>query len=234
MTLTTVASRAASLVALLALGACASPPPSSLTLPLSATPMAPPPQVERVATGAIYRANAPTATLFTGERRPSTIGDTMKVDIAESLSGSTKQSGSSQRESKLASKGPGTSSNALGNALKSLLNLDATAAGSDSYSGTGAGENKTAFNGRLGVTVVNVLANGNLVVAGERQLALVNGSVTLRFSGVVDPRDIRTGNVVASADVVDARLEALGAGDAGDSTRRGWLQRAMADALRVW
>lgn len=218
------------LVALL--GGCASPSPSQITLPMTALPVPMPPNVERVATGGIYRPGG--GALFTGERRPSAIGDTLKVDIAESLTGSTKETGVTSRESALASKGPGTSSNALGGALKGLLNLDASASGSDSYKGSGEGTQKTEYTGRLGVTVVNVLANGHLVVAGERALSLSNGQVLLRFSGVIDPRDIRSGNVVASADVVNARLESLGAGDTGDATRRGWLQRALADALRVW
>ena len=227
---------ALALAAALGLAGCASAPApaTQIALPMRAAPVLPPPNVERVVTGGIYRAESPASTLFTGERRAGLIGDTLKVDIAESLTGSAKQVGNTSRESTLASKGPGTSSNALGGALKSLLNLDASASGSDSYKGSGEGQQSTQFNGRLGVMVVNVLGNGHLVVAGERQLALSNGRVTLRFSGVVDPRDIKTGNVVASADVVDARLEALGDGDTGDSTRRGWLQRALSDALRVW
>lgn len=59
----------------------------------------------------------------------------------------------------------------------------------------------------MAVTVINVLPNGHLLVAGERSMGLNGGVSTLRFSGIVNPRDIGPGNVVASADVVNANLE---------------------------
>ncbi|MFT3954690.1 MAG: flagellar basal body L-ring protein FlgH [Piscinibacter sp.] len=214
--------------------ACASAPPSTISVPLSAAPLPPPQQVERIATGSLFQPNAPITSLFSGERRPRNIGDTLKIDIAENLSGSIKQNSDTSRENKVASKGPGTSSSSVNGALKSLLNLDASASGSDSFKGAGEAASNSSFNGRIATTVINVLPNGNLVVAGERSIAMSNGSTVLRFSGIVNPSDIKAGNVVASADVVDARLESVGSGDTADSTRRGWLQRALTNSLRVW
>ncbi len=229
------------LLCLLAAGlaaGCAAPNPNpnatSITVPLTAMPVAPPQNIERVATGSLFNQNAPINSLFSGERRPRSIGDTLKVDIVENLSGSIKSKSDTSRDNKIASKGPGTSSSAVTGALKNLLNLDASASGSDSFKGSGEAESNSQFNGRLAATVVNVLPNGNLVVAGERSIAMSNGTAVLRFSGVVNPADIKAGNVVASGDVVDARLESLGSGDTADSTRRGWLQRVLTNSLRVW
>lgn len=216
------------------LAGCASPPPTSISGPLRAAPLRPPPNLERLPNGAIFRADAPYIGLFTGERRPSAIGDTLKIDIVENLNASTRLSTDTSRENKVASKGPGAGSGALGGALKGLLNLDASASGSDSFKGDGQSAHVQKFDGRIAATVVNVLANGHLVVAGERSIALNSGATVLRVSGIVDPADIRSGNVVASRDVVDARLEALGGGDIGGSGQRGWLQRLLTDSLRVW
>lgn len=215
------------------LSGCASAPTSTINLPLTALPVAPAQQVERVATGSLFQPHAPVTALFTGERRPRAIGDTLKVDIAESLAGSIKQNSDTRRENKVASKGPGSGSSG-GGALKGLLNLDATASGSDSFQGAGETESRSSFTGRLAATVINVLPNGHLVVAGERSLTMGTGSTVLRFSGVVNPADIQAGNVVASTDVVDARLESVGGGDTADSTRRSWLQRTLTNSLRVW
>ena len=55
--------------------------------------------------------------------------------------------------------------------------------------------------------MIEVLANGNLVVSGEKQISLDKGSEFVRFSGVVNPDYIRAGNVVPSTQVADARIE---------------------------
>jgi flagellar L-ring protein precursor FlgH len=52
-----------------------------------------------------------------------------------------------------------------------------------------------------------VLANGYLVVSGEKQVGLDRGTEFIRFSGVVNPDFIVGGNNVASTQVADARVE---------------------------
>lgn len=86
----------------------------------------------------------------------------------------------------------------------------------------------------MAASVINVLPNGHLVIAGERSMAFNGGVNTLRFSGVVDPRDIRLGNVVVSADVVNARLEVAGKGELSEAAQRSWLQRVLTQSLAVW
>ncbi len=57
------------------------------------------------------------------------------------------------------------------------------------------------------MTVIDVLANGNLLVSGEKQLAFDKGAEFVRFSGIVNPNTIAAGNSVPSTQVADARLE---------------------------
>jgi flagellar L-ring protein precursor FlgH len=59
----------------------------------------------------------------------------------------------------------------------------------------------------MGVTVVEVLANGNLVVAGEKQVSMDKGTEFIRVSGVVNPDSIGAGNTVSSTAIADARVE---------------------------
>lgn len=202
--------------------------------PVRANALAVPTDMEPVVTGAIFRQNMTTGSLFSDRRKPRKIGDALKVDIAESMSASSELSTDTRRETTLQSKGPGSSSNALGGILKGIMNMDASASGSDSYKGAGSGSNTNKFTGRLAASVVNVLSNGYLVVAGERSIAFNNGVSTLRFSGVVNPNDITSGNVVASGDVVDARLELVGQGDVADASSRSWIQRILAKSLAIW
>ena len=72
------------------------------------------------------------------------------------------------------------------------------------------GDNQSAsntFSVTIGVTVIEVLPNGNLIVAGEKQIAMNKGTEFIRFSGMVNPDTIGTGNVVPSTQVADARVE---------------------------
>lgn len=215
------------------LAGCAGAPQSIVQAPMSAPPSMPAGYVERVNNGAIFQAGMATGSLFTTDRRPRNVGDTLKIDISESLTANSTQDTKTSRENEVASKGPGGSGSGS-SLIDRLMNLNAKASGSDSYKGSGVTNNSSKFEAQLAASVINVLPNGNLVVAGERSI-LLNGSMsTLRFSGVVNPRDIKLNNVVASADIVDARFEVGGKGDVPESVSRTWLQRILTNSLTVW
>jgi flagellar L-ring protein precursor FlgH len=228
----TLTSRFGSIALGATLVACSTTPPSIVSLPVMAAPAPQPMFLEQPSNGAIYQPHMGHTTLFSSERRPRAIGDTMKIDIAESLQAAQKQSGETSRDSKLAARGPGGAK--AGTALASRIKIDARAPGSDSFKGSGNTETVNSFNAQLAVTVINVLANGHLLVAGERSMGLNGGVSTLRFSGIVNPRDIGPGNVIASRDVVNANLENVARGDVSDASSRSWLQRVLARSLSIW
>jgi flagellar L-ring protein precursor FlgH len=215
------------------LAGCAGPTPL-VQGPVSVRPVPPPPYAERTVTGGIYRANLGNVSLFSDQRKPQAIGDTIKIDISESLNASSTVNSVNSRDNSVTSKGPGTSSDSLGSLLKGLANMNATASGSDAFTGKGNSQNNATFNARLAAYVVNVLSNGNLVVAGERSMSFNGGVNTLRFSGVVNPLDIKAGGIVASGDVVDAKTELVGSGGTADTASRSWLQKLLTDGLAVW
>lgn len=216
------------------LAACSSnPPASTVPGPLSATPLAAPLNIERANTGSLFQPGMSHASLFMDRRKPRAVGDTLKVDISESINASNVLTTDNSRSNNMSVKGPGVKGVGSG-IIRSLLNLDATASGSDSYKGNGKTTDVSSFTGQLAATVINVLPNGNLVIAGERSVALNGGVRTMRFSGVVDPKDFKTGNVVASSDVVNARLEVAGQGDVSEASSRNWLQRVLTNSLSVW
>ena len=65
---------------------------------------------------------------------------------------------------------------------------------------------------RMAVTVMEVRPNGDLVIAGEREVE-INGEVeTLTLSGVVRPADIGAGNEVLSAKIAEAKIAYKGKG----------------------
>jgi len=228
VTLTTLSA----LLMLLLLCGCVGPAPSLVQGPVQAMPIKPPMNLEHPANGAIFQGWMSANSLYSG-RHAQAIGDTMKVDISENLKASQQQSTDASRQNSMAIKGPGTGGKS-GGILSSILNADASASGSDSFKGAGSAAASSSLSTTIAVSVINVLPNGNLVVAGERNLGLNGGRNTLRFSGTLDPRDIRPGNVISSADVVNSSFEIVGAGDVNEAASRSWLQRVLARSLSIW
>lgn len=205
------------------LSACYSPAPM-VAGPTSVRPSYPVPNVEN--NGAIFRVSS--AQLFE-EPTSYNVGDIIKIDISESISGSNKSATSNSRDTTLAQKGPGSGA-PLGGLFTQLYDANYSASGSNTFKGSGQTENTNTMTGTLMVSIVEVLPNRNLVVSGEKRIGM-NGNInTLRFSGVVRTRDIR-GGVVASANVADARLEQVGGGTIADANSDGGFFRRL---LTIW
>lgn len=218
---------------LLSLVGCSSTP-TIVQGPLTVPPVAPPTYLERTNPGSLFQPDAPVASLFSGQKLARQVGDKLKVDISESFASQSKVATETSRENAVASKGPGQGAKSVGGFFGELLDLNASAAGSDSFKGDGNTEQSGKFTGQIAVQVINVLPNGHLVIAGERAVAFNKGVTRMRFSGVVSPGDIRAGNMVASSDVVNARLETAGDGDVSEASSRSWLQRVLTKTLTVW
>lgn len=103
--------------------------------------------------------------------------------------------------------------------------LDNRLSGSRSFDGSGDSSQSNRLDGSIAVTVSEVLPNGNLVVQGERWLAINQGKEYIRLRGIVRPVDIRANNTVLSTQVADAQLAYGGRGAVADSNRQGWASR---------
>jgi flagellar L-ring protein precursor FlgH len=79
----------------------------------------------------------------------------------------------------------------------------------------------------LSVTVVRVFANGNMEVAGQKEITLNQGNEYVRLRGVVRPEDISATNVVSSARLADAQIRYTGSGHLADTAKPGWLSNLM-------
>jgi len=58
---------------------------------------------------------------------------------------------------------------------------------------------------------VDELDNGNLAVAGEKQVGLDNDTQYIRLAGVVNPRDIGQNGTIDSTKLADVKFESKGA-----------------------
>ena len=207
------------MAALLALGGCASPRDSIKVGPVTTARPQPTESDADHPTGSIFRQQG-NLRLFE-DRRPRYIGDVLTIQLNETLNASQSASSNTEKKSNLTAVLPKVKG-VLGMAINGL---DTTASSDNAFNGTGATTSSGLFTGTITVTVIEVLPNGNLMVAGEKQIGIRQNSEILRFSGVVDPNLIQSGNVISSTQVSDARLDYRGGGNIEQAQIQGWLGR---------
>lgn len=93
------------------------------------------------------------------------------------------------------------------------------------FDGEGASEQSNSLTGYLTATVLKVLPNGNLYVAGEKQIALNQGKEYVRVTGVIRPIDLASDNSIPSYRVASARISYSGKGALADANSQSWLAR---------
>jgi flagellar L-ring protein precursor FlgH len=161
------------------------------------------------------------------DHRARLVGDTLIVQITEKVSATQKSTSTVDKAGTLEA-GITALPLASGN---SFNRASAAASNSNTFSGKGTTENSNDFSGTITATVVRVLPNGHLIVAGEKQIG-VNANVdVLRFSGQVDPRAIAPGNSVPSTAIANVRIEQRGRGQQAEAQSMGWLARFF---LSLW
>ena len=159
--------------------------------------------------------------------RARLIGDTLNVQIVEKVSATQTSTSTIDKSGSIAANItalPGISPNAFTRA-------GANGSTANSFAGKGATVNSNDFSGVITVVVRQVLPNGHLVIAGEKQIGVNENVDVLRFSGQVDPRAIQQGNTIQSAQIANVRLEQRGRGQQSEAQAMGWLGRAFMSVM---
>ncbi len=201
------------------LAGCAAPRHAVVDLGTQTTARPEPtPQAALAPSGAIFQSNG-FRPLFE-DRKPRYVGDLLTIQINERLNASQRANSSAGRSSEAEVAFPGVT--LFGRKLKPV---NAKASTNNTFDGKGETASSNLFTGTITATVVEVLPNGNLRVAGEKQIGIRQNSEVLRFSGVIDPAQILPGNVVSSTQVADVRLDYRGGGYIEEAQIQGWLAR---------
>jgi flagellar L-ring protein precursor FlgH len=178
------------------------------------------------ATGAIYNGRA--SENFFGRGRSFQVGDVITVILDESTKAGRSQVGSLSRASTNdVLKGNNAVIAAAGNFLGGASTLGATV----TNKGTGTADQSATLTGSVAVSVIEIMANGNLVLRGEKQVALTEGSEVIQVAGVVRAEDIAPNNTVASRRLANAQIAYRGTGDLAATSRAGWGTSAL---LKLW
>ncbi|MGJ7569944.1 flagellar basal body L-ring protein FlgH [Variovorax sp. RB2P76] len=221
-------SRALVLVCVTALGAgCAQLPREPLVhQPMTARAESYAALQPRRAPGAIFQ-DGPGANALFEDRRPRNVGDILTILISEKVN-ATKNSGAN------ASRAGSTASvfAVIPKLIGGLLDgQDSKLSGTNTLTAKGGANANNTFNGVITVTVTDVMGNGNLLVSGEKQMGINQGTEYIRFSGVVNPRTVSGNNTVPSTLVADARIEYSAKGYIDEAQTMGWMQRIFLNVM---
>ena len=168
--------------------------PIKTKTPLATCPLAQ--KVARQDSGTIFQSSA-IRPLFE-DRHARNVGDELNVVIGEATTPTDKASGNAAK--------PG----GVDATLPTVKGANLADKG---------GNNK--FSGSIMVTVIGVLANGKLVVCGDKLVKYANADVNfeyVRFSGIVSPNAISPTNTIQSTQVADVQIEYRSAYD-GDASQ---------------
>lgn len=168
--------------------------------------------------GAIYQPN--NALLLYENVRARKVGDLLTVRLAESTNATKTAATKTKKDTDVSIVSPTLIGRPFGK-----LNTSITSA--QEFEGEGSSNQSNSLLGSITVTVADVLANGYLVVRGEKILSLNQGEERIRVSGIVRPADIQPDNSVLSTQLADATIAYGGRGVTDDANRMGWLARVF-------
>jgi flagellar L-ring protein precursor FlgH len=172
---------------------------------------------QKIATGGIY-SNRQSDAWF-GRGRNYQVGDIITVLLNESTQAARTQNTDVSRESKNSL--PTGFNTLIGNINPLLDGIDLNN-NTNSSKGAGKADQRASLSGSVAVTVVEILANGNLMVRGEKKLGLSEGTEVIQVSGVIRPEDVGPNSTVQSRRLANAQIAYRGSGDLANATRAGW------------
>ena len=213
-------------LALLATGcATLNPPPPVDVLPTTPPPVAATPRPSGPATGSLFHA-ASYRPAFE-DQRARLVGDVVTIAIKEEIDAKQNSTSNVGRNSTTEA---GITALPLLSPKTAAKVADRTKIGAgyeSTFEGKGDTLAKNDFKSNITAIVTDVLPNGHLVVAGEKQVGVNRSVDVLRFSGIVDPRRLQPGSVIDSRYVANVRVISRGLGEQAEAQAMGWLGRAF-------
>ena len=203
----------AALCAILLTGCASAPPRQAMNDDDDFVPMAR--TSSRGVSGGVFTGEAVS---LTSDSRAYRVGDAVTVILQETTQAS-KRAGTSF------SKGSSVGVSPIAALGKTFGKTAIDIAANRDFEGDATSTQQNALSGALTVIVQEVLPNGLLRVAGEKNLTLNQGEEFVRLKGFIRAQDIDNDNQVSSLRVANARIAYSGKGALADANQPGWLTR---------
>lgn len=171
--------------------------------------------------GAIYREHTGLALFQDNKARNP--GDLVTIVLEERMQAQTEARTQTQKDSSASLSAPSLAGGPVTLGGRNVLDAELNAG--RGFNGRGDSQQSNRLDGNITATVIERLPNGNLVVAGEKQIRLNQGNEIVRLQGVVRPADILPDNTVRSSRIGDARITYSGRGPIAEANAMGWLTR---------
>jgi flagellar L-ring protein precursor FlgH len=151
------------------------------------------------------------------------VGDTLTIRLAESTEAEKSATTTASKSSTAALTGPTVAGRPV--TVNGVPVLEMGMDNQSDFAGNGAATQSNKLDGFITVTVFKRLSNGNLLVRGQKWVAINNGREFVRLQGIVRPSDIAPDNSVLSWRVADAYISYGGQGTVANASKPGWLFR---------
>lgn len=162
------------------------------------------------------------------DTRARAVGDIISVVLTESTQASKNAGTAIARDSGIDVSPPtifGQTDTSFGVDRFRGLTLEQSIESESEFSGNGSTNQSNSLTGAIAVQVARVLPNGNLIVQGEKWLALNKGEEFIQLRGIVRPEDISSTNTIPSTLVADARISYGGTGMIDRANSPGWFSK---------
>lgn len=167
----------------------------------------PTPLVMEPAANSLWR---PGARAFFKDQRAKLVGDVMTVVV--NIQNETAQLQQQTQRTRSGSSESATITNFFGLGAIGSPNPAINATSDSNYDGKGTASRSETIIVKLAAVVLQVLPNGNLVVAGRQEIRVNNDLRELKVTGVIRPEDIRSDNTITSEKIAEARISYGGRG----------------------
>jgi flagellar L-ring protein FlgH len=154
---------------------------------------------------------------FTADNKAYRAGDVLTVQVFENASATSSADTGTHRNNRLNAE--------LSHGNRSVGQTTLGVAGE--FDGGGRTQRASRLLTTLTVTVQEVLAGGQLRVAGTQSITVNEELQTVTLEGLVRPADVSDGNVVQSTRIAEARITYVGEGDLSERNRRAWWRRLL-------
>jgi flagellar L-ring protein FlgH len=171
--------------------------------------------------GAIYAQG--TETSLWNNVTARNIGDTLTIRLQESTEAEKSATTTANKSSSAALSGPTILGRPV--TMNGTPILEGSLGNESQFAGNGASAQSNKLDGYISVTVAKRFSNGNLLVRGQKLIAINTGREFVRLQGIVRPSDIAPDNSVISWKVADAYISYGGTGTVASANKPGLLYR---------
>ncbi|GAB1266411.1 flagellar basal body L-ring protein FlgH [Aurantivibrio infirmus] len=208
------------------LQACVIQPPPKPGDPYYSPVISASPRPEQSVGGSLYKTGMGLS--LYGDTKAARVGDVITIMLDERTVSSKSSSTSVTKDSEVSFSEDSGGNTLLGsNPTFKNLSLLTDLTQERDFSGAAGADQSNRLQGSITVTVADILPNGNMVIRGEKWMALNQGDEYIRISGIIRPADISPQNTVPSTKIANARITYSGTGSLADSQTMGWLSKVF-------